>query len=207
MSVAGLASSHAYSANHEHQATIDTENSSEASRANIRLEGVFITQNNDLEWILKGQVSVSLSTALVAAIERGVTLQFESIFRIQERRFYFYKRLIHEHRRMARLTFHPLTRLFRVSLDGGAPQTFVDLTEALRHCLVIRDWVVAGSDQKLVGYESYVRLRLDTSALPKPLKISALTSQDWNLSTGWIPVNMGPETPKAMKSEGQEPPR
>jgi hypothetical protein len=34
-------------------------------------------------------------------------------------------------------------------------------------------------------YTAAVRLRLDTSLLPKPLQINALGSRDWNLSSDW----------------------
>ena len=34
-------------------------------------------------------------------------------------------------------------------------------------------------------YTAAVRLRLDTSQLPKPLQIDALGSRDWNLSSDW----------------------
>jgi hypothetical protein len=34
-------------------------------------------------------------------------------------------------------------------------------------------------------YIAALRLRLDTSRLPKPLQIDALGSSDWNLSSDW----------------------
>jgi uncharacterized protein DUF4390 len=35
-------------------------------------------------------------------------------------------------------------------------------------------------------YEAAVRLRLDTTQLPKPFQITALTSRDWNLQSEWV---------------------
>jgi hypothetical protein len=141
-------------------------------------------------WVLSGNVNVSLSLALVAAIERGVTLQFESVFRAERRRLFWFNEEVYAHRRVALLTFHPITRFFRVRRDGNPPQTFADLTEALRHSLVVRGWQVASSDQAFEGLDLSVRLRLDKTALPKPLQISAFTTQDWNLSTGWVSVSL-----------------
>jgi hypothetical protein len=37
-----------------------------------------------------------------------------------------------------------------------------------------------------VRYEAAVRLRLDTTQLPKPFQISALTSRDWSLQSDWV---------------------
>jgi hypothetical protein len=34
-------------------------------------------------------------------------------------------------------------------------------------------------------YIAALRLRLDTSQLPKPLQINALGSRDWNLTSDW----------------------
>ncbi|MGA0855565.1 MAG: DUF4390 domain-containing protein, partial [Burkholderiaceae bacterium] len=65
--------------------------------------------------VLAGQVSVSLSPVLVQAIERGVTLTFLSEFKIYKPRWWWFVDeevgLVVRH---ARLTFHPLTRQFRV---------------------------------------------------------------------------------------------
>ena len=156
--------------------------------ANLSLSDPHLVRSPEGPWVLSGNVNVSLSLALVAAIERGVTLQFESVFRAQRRRFFWLRETVYEHRRVALLTFHPITRFFRVRLDGSAPQTFVDLTEALRHCLVVRGWQVATAAQVFEGLDLSLRLRLDKTALPKPLQISAFTTSDWNLSTGWVPV-------------------
>ncbi len=172
------------------QASVSDADSSptEIPVASLTLSDAHLVRNREGQWALSGNVNVSLSLALVAAIERGVTLQFESVFRAQRRRFFWLRESVYEHRRVAALTFHPITRFFRVRLDGSAPQTFADLTEALRHCLVVRGWQVAAGEQVFDGLDLSLRLRLDKTALPKPLQISAFTTSDWNLSTGWVPV-------------------
>jgi hypothetical protein len=153
--------------------------------------------------VLRGNVNVSLSLALVAAIERGVTLQFESIFQAERPRWYWLDERVYGQKRIGRLTFHPITRLFRVRLDGNPPRTFSDLTEALRYCLVVQGWHVAGPQQDFANLELSVRLRLDKTALPKSLQITAFTSDDWNLSTGWVPVFYDPvvEPPQRTETE------
>ncbi|MEY3670261.1 MAG: hypothetical protein RL258_1657 [Pseudomonadota bacterium] len=171
--------------------------------ASLTLGDAHLTRNPEGQWVLSGNVNVSLSLALVAAIERGVTLQFESVFRAQRRHFFWFRENVYEHRRVALLTFHPITRLFRVRLDGSAPQTFIDLTEALRHCLVVRGWQVAPAEQNFEGLDLSLRLRLDKTALPKPLQISAFTTSDWNLSTGWVPVVSASGAAQLPASTGQ----
>lgn len=146
-------------------------------------------------WVLKGGVSVSLSPALIAAIERGVPLEFESIFRARRTRWGFLKTVLYEEKRVARLQFQPLTRLFYVFKEGLLVEAFDDLTKALKACLVVKDWRVASSDQVFEGLELGLRLRLDENALPKPLLIGALTTADYQLTTGWLQVNYLPEGP------------
>ena len=140
-------------------------------------------------WVLKGGVSVSLSPALIAAIERGVALEFESIFRARKTRWAVFKSLVYQEKRVARLQFQPLTRLFYVNKEGSTTEAFDDLTKALRACLVVKDWEVAPSQQVFEGLELSLRLRLDENALPKPLLIGALTTADYQLTTGWLAVN------------------
>jgi hypothetical protein len=41
-------------------------------------------------------------------------------------------------------------------------------------------------------YTAAVRLRLDTSLLPKPLQIDALGSRDWHLSSEWYRWTLKP---------------
>ncbi|MFZ9139879.1 MAG: DUF4390 domain-containing protein [Burkholderiaceae bacterium] len=138
--------------------------------------------------VLAGQVSVSLSPVLVQAIERGVTLTFLSEFKMYKPRWWWFVDeevgLVVRH---ARLTFHPLTRQFRVSVDGSKPQAFTDLTEALKACLAVNGWTVLQAPMA-PGHYAQIRLSLDTSALPKALHVTALTNESWALSTGWVGV-------------------
>jgi len=41
-----------------------------------------------------------------------------------------------------------------------------------------------------------VRMRLDTSQLPRPFQINALTNRDWTLSSDWFNLRMPPEAAK-----------
>ena len=48
--------------------------------------------------------------------------------------------------------------------------------------LQVADRTVEFSD---ADYEAALRMRLDTSLLPKPFQLSALTSRDLHLESGW----------------------
>jgi len=137
---------------------------------------------------INGQVSVSLSVPLAQAIERGVTLSFVSEFVLARPRWWWWDEERYRRNRLATLTFHPLTRQFRVTVDGSKPQAFLDLTEALRACLAIRGWRVWNEPELPIGLIAKVRLSLDPNELPKALQVNALTDEDWKLSSGWREV-------------------
>ena len=144
---------------------------------------------DDTGWIvLSGQVSVSLSPVLVQAIERGVTLSFLSEFSLVRPRWWWWDEERVQVKRLANLTFHPVSRQFRVSVDGAKPQAFADLTEALKACLAVRGWRVVPASEWSDGLEGRLRLQLDPSALPKALQVTAVASEDWILSSGRVRV-------------------
>jgi hypothetical protein len=61
------------------------------------------------------------------------------------------------------------------------------LEEALGVMMRVHHWHIA--DRTVINpgqsYVAQVRMRLDTSQLPKPFQINALTSREWNLESEW----------------------
>jgi len=95
-------------------------------------------------------------------------------------------RTISEFRTQHRLSYNALTRQYRVSF-GTLNQNFDTLDEALavigrvRYSPAVRFQEIEPENV----YLAVLRLRLDTSQLPKPLQIDALGSSDWSLSSDW----------------------
>jgi hypothetical protein len=87
-----------------------------------------------------------------------------------------------------RLSYNALTRQYRLSTGGAFYQNLATLDEATRLISRVRGRKVVDKVAltKVVRYEAQVRLRLDTTQLPKPFQISALTSREWNLQSDWI---------------------
>jgi hypothetical protein len=88
-------------------------------------------------------------------------------------------------------------------------QNFETLPEALNVLKRVRNWLVvdrtvAFSD---ADYEAAVRLRLDTTLLPKPFQLSALTSRDLHLEIPWKRFTV--RSPKQLPApvESREPRR
>ena len=91
-----------------------------------------------------------------------------------------------------RLSYHALSRHYR--LAWGAPpesymlqQNFPKLEDALRVLKHVRNWVVVERRGALArsDYDAAVRMRLDTSLLPKPFQLSVLTSRELHLESPW----------------------
>ena len=137
-----------------------------------------------------------LSRALTDCLRRGIPLYFLYEFEVKKRRWYWTNREIASARLIERLSFSPLTRLFRVS-RGGLTQTFESLDAALPLVKNIAEWRVADLAD-LAGYDAedltaQVRMRLDLTKLPKPLQVSIGGNSDWNLVSDWERVAVPPE--------------
>jgi hypothetical protein len=79
--------------------------------------------------------------------------------------------------------------------------TYATLQEALEELSKVRGWVVMEKTavKKDLPYYAMLRMRLDQSKLPKPLQVSAIGSESWNLVSErhrWIPLL---EKPEAIK--------
>ena len=136
--------------------------------------------------VVSGQVQVILSAALIQAIERGVPLRFVSSFQVLQRRWWWWDRQVYSRTRSADLVFHPLTRQFRVTIDGGAPLVYADFGEALRASLSVKGWRVASPGSGVTKEGVFrIRLSLDLGALPKAIQVTALTSEQWAFDSGW----------------------
>ena len=151
-----------------------------ARSAELRLEEDYHVLDADFE--------LSLNPTLEEAIGRGIPLYFALEFDLWRPRLLWFDDLIFTHTVTHRLSYNALTRQYRLSSGGAFYQTLETLEEALRLISRVRGRKVIEKAALVKGtrYEAAVRLRLDTTQLPKPFQISALTSRDWNLQSEWV---------------------
>jgi hypothetical protein len=138
---------------------------------------------------LEANYEITLSHTLEEALLRGLTLPFVIDFELTYPRWWtlnLWNRTMVEFRQQHRLSYNALTRQYRVSF-GNLHQNFDVLEEALGVIGRVRQSVVFGRDDVSPdgAYIAALRLRMETSQLPKPLQIDALGSRDWNLSSDW----------------------
>jgi hypothetical protein len=140
---------------------------------------------------LNAQFDFEPSAAIEDAVRRGIPVYFAIDFQLSRTRWYWFDKPLVTAVLGYRVSYSPLTRQFRLS-RGALAQPFETLAEALATIRTVRDWRVAdrasaGSAEHLLAR---LRLRLDTSMLPKPFQVDALTNRDWALASDWHPVTI-----------------
>lgn len=137
-------------------------------------------------WLLSADFAVSLSAQLEDAVNRGVSLTFLVEFELTRPRWYWLDSTTAVATQTHRLSYHALTRQYRVLLNG-VPHAAATLDDALDLMSRLRGWRVMPRDRARAGtpYEGWLRLRLDTAQLPRPFQITAITNRDWNPQSEW----------------------
>lgn len=152
---------------------------------NIEINHISL-EGNDEGYALDADFKIDLTPRLEDAINDGVAVYFEVDFELTRKRWYWFDERSVSRQLMLRLSYHALTRQYRVS-SGALYQTFSTLPEALRVLSRVRSWQVLERSKLTAGtiYQAGLRMRLDVTQLPKPFQLDALTNRDWNLTSGW----------------------
>ena len=162
--------------------------------ANVRLEPTFEADG----WALSADFAIPLSSRIEDAVNRGVPLYFVVEFELYRPRWYWWDDKVVQAGQTYRLSYHALTRQYRVSLNGYQQQ-YPSLADAVRTMSLLRGWKVIAADQVSPGtpYDAFLRMRLDVSQLPKPFQVNAITNRDWNLQAEWKRFAFTPQTLKS----------
>ena len=136
--------------------------------------------------LLSADFILSLTDTLRDAVNRGLPLYFLTEVQVQRGRWYWLDETVVTTQIEWRLSYHALTRQFRVASNGRS-DSFESLEEALAALSTVRRWHVSplARFESNVAYEVWVRMRLDTTRLPKPFQMAALTDSDWNPESAW----------------------
>ena len=137
-------------------------------------------------YVLEADFEVELTLPLEDALNKGVPLYFTFEFELIRPRWYWFNERIAGARQTYRLSYNALTRQYRVAVRT-LHQNFATLAEALEFMSRVRLRDIAEPDALARGYTytAAVRLRLDTSQLPRPFQISAVGSRDWSIGSDW----------------------
>jgi hypothetical protein len=156
--------------------------------------------------VLNAQFSFQITPRLAEAVRNGVPLYFELEFELSRPRWYWFNQQTVAKRMQVRLSYHALSRQYRLS-TGLLQQSFGTLEEALDVMRRLRNWLVLDRTVTLADatYEAAVRMRLDTTLLPKPFQLSALTNREWNLESQWKRFSFRPPQQPPAPVESRQP--
>lgn len=150
--------------------------------------------------LLSADFVVGLTATLQDAVNRGLPLYFLTEVLVERGRWYWFDETVVETQIEWRLSYHALTRQFRVAANGRS-DSFGSLDEALAAMSSVKRWSVAPLSRFARGnvYEVWVRMRLDTTRLPKPFQMTALTDRDWNPQSEWKRLDFTVPTPTSAR--------
>lgn len=142
-------------------------------------------------WNLSADFDFDLPSNLEDAVNKGIALYFLVEFELIRPRWYWFDDHAVSATRVVRLSYHPLTRQYRVS-TGGLQVPFSRLKDAVDFMQHVRGWRVFEQRAVKAGetVQAEVRMRLDVTQLPKPFQINAVNTRDWNLSSEWKRFNL-----------------
>lgn len=137
-------------------------------------------------YVVNAAITGAPQARLEQLVQAGVSVPFVAEFVLTRSRWYWFDEVIVERVIDLRLSYHALTRQYRVTV-GGLHRSFPSFEQAFAALLSLRNWAVADIDQIPAGQSlnAAVRFRLDISQLPRPFQVAALGSRDLDLSTNW----------------------
>ena len=137
-------------------------------------------------YFLEAEFDIALTPILEDALNKGIPLYFSLEFVLTRPRWYWFNEKVFDARQLYRVSYNALTRQYRVGV-GTLYQNFASLPEAIAFLsrVRLRDIAEPGALPKGASYAAELRMRLDTSQLPRPFQVSAVGSRDWNLAADW----------------------
>jgi len=144
--------------------------------------------------VLNADFAFELSPRLEEVVANGVPLYFRVEFELTRPRWYWFDERAASRVLQLRLSYHALSRHYRLS-SGLLQQNFSSLEEALNVLKRLRNWLVVDRTATFsdAEYEASVRMRLDSTMLPRPFQLSALTSRELQLDSPWRRFSVRPQ--------------
>ena len=155
-----------------------------------------VVRTQDDAYVIDAEFDFALTAPLEEALVRGTPLYFVLETDVTRNRPYWFDDHVPSPTFVRRLMFAALTNSYRVDTgrNVGTPNSYPTLDEALRQIRLVRGRTLLDKRELRSGerYEVSLRLKLDTTQLPKPLQVNTLVSREWTLSSDWYRVVVTP---------------
>ena len=143
-------------------------------------------------YVLNAEFEVIFSSEIEGALNKGVPLSFLIEFQITSpQRYWFDDEIVSASTRID-ISYHALSRQYLFK-RGSHQQSFATLQDVKEELAYLHGWKVIDKSLLKKGevYNAALRIRLDQSALPQPLQVEALSSDDWAMVSEryrWTPA-------------------
>ncbi len=154
-----------------------------ADRSQVKQASLQLTPQG---YTVNADVNVVLTRTLENALTKGINLHFLLELELTRPRSWWFDEGIVETTRKMRIYYHLLLRRYVLDI-GYATHTAETLDEALAILGRVEDWQLLERGALKAGqrYDARLRLRLDTTQLPKPLSLGTVGGEKWELATPW----------------------
>lgn len=164
-------------------------------------------ERQDDALVLSTQLDFDLPAVVEDALIKGIPVYFVASAELLRDRWYWTNKRVAWVQRQLRLSYHPLTRRWRLNIASGeaadaAPglslnQNFETLADAMRTIRRISYWKIADLSAIEPGSKHVVEFsfQLDTTQLPRPLQIGTQGLSDWQIALSATQA-LGPELHK-----------
>ena len=143
---------------------------------------------DDDVYLLSARLDIDLGKEMREALKNGVPLVFVLDLHVKEKKYRWYRKSVVKLEQRYELRYHALSQLYILTnLNTGIQTSFRSLSRSLDSLGKIESLplldasVIADRD----NVSALLRLRLDVSELPLPLKVRAYTNDDWQTRSRW----------------------
>ena len=143
---------------------------------------------------LDAEFDIRFSPGLEEAVNRGVALYFVVEFELSKPRWYWFDEKPVQLSQHLQDHLHAAASPVPAVLGERPTRTSPASRTSWARSSRVRGWPVAdaGALRRQGDYQAAIRMRLDTTQLPKPFQLNAVASSDWNLASDWYRWTVNP---------------
>lgn len=153
------------------------------------------TQLKDNVYFLNAVFDIHLPFYIIDAIEQGFDLPILIEIEFYRHKSFWFDQQVVYIKQQYQLNYHPLLDAVSVSdVNSGRRQYFASINEALAQLTVIFNFPVLDKNTLAqdASYAARLRIGIDQSELPVPLKSSSLWKNNWDLTSEWFEWGVAP---------------
>lgn len=153
------------------------------------------TEMRDEVYYLNARVSYTFDGELLDAVQKGLPLIVDLEIEILRHRDYMWDETVTHLEQRYELQFHALTRQYLLrNLNSGSQLALpsLDALESVLGAVVDLPILDANLLDPKEKYTGRLLARVDTDALPVPLRLLSYFSSDWRLSSEWFTWSLQP---------------